>query len=93
MDFTDVEWHEDKRLSNIEKHSLDFLDAIDVLDGPCLWRPAKMVEGEPRSMAIGILDDVCVSIICTLRGSVLRVISMRKARHEERKHYYEVFSS
>ena len=74
-----VEWDEDKRLKNIEKHALDFVDAIDALEGPCLRRPARTVEGELRSMAIGMLDDVCVCVIYAMRGSVLRVISMRKA--------------
>lgn len=87
----DFEWDEDKRLRNIEKNALDFFDAPDVLDGPCLYRPARTVEGEPRSMAIGLLDDVCVSIIYTMRSSVLRVISMRKAREGERQHYYKIF--
>ncbi|MGH7052961.1 MAG: BrnT family toxin [Stellaceae bacterium] len=91
MEFAEIEWDENKRLSNIEKHGLDFSDAIDVVDGLCLWRSARTVAGEPRLMAIGMLDDVCVCVIGTLRGSVLRVISMRKARHEERQHYQEIF--
>lgn len=92
MDFEDVEWDENKRLSNIEKHGLDFRDAIDVLDGPCLELSGRMVAGEIRSIAVGMLDDVCVSIIYTIRGAVLRVISMRKARNGERKRYCQIFS-
>ncbi len=92
-EFTGVEWDEDKRLKNIGKHALDFFDAIDVLEGPCLLCSAKTVKDELRSMAIGMLDDVCVCIIYTMRGSVLRVISMRKARRGERQHYYEIFGS
>jgi uncharacterized protein len=90
---TGFEWDEDKRLKNIEKHALDFFDAPDVLEGPCLYLPARTAEGEPRSMAIGLLDDVCVSIIYTMRSSVLRVISMRKARNGERQHDYKIFGS
>lgn len=89
--FDSLEWDENKRRSNIEKHYLDFVDAIYVLRGPCLRQPAKMVLGEVRWMAIGMLDDVCVTLIYTMRGSVLRVISMRKARHGEKQHYDEVF--
>ncbi len=91
MDFSEVEWDENKRLKNIEKHGLDFVDAVEVLDGPCLCVPARQVHGEARSMAIDKLGDIAVSIIFTMRESVLRVISMRKARDGERRHYEEVF--
>ena len=91
MEFSALEWDENKRLRNIEKHGLDFLDAIAVLDGPCLVRSAREVASEVRSMVIGRLDDIVVCIIFTMRESVLRVISMRKARNEERRHYEEVF--
>ena len=57
MQFDEIEWDSNKRLSNIEKHGLDFADAIDVLDGPCLIGAAKTVGGEHRSLATGMLDD------------------------------------
>ncbi len=59
------------------------IDAVGVFDGPCLRLPAKPDEGEARSMAIGRLDDVPGCIIYTMRGSVLRMIFMRKARDGE----------
>jgi uncharacterized protein len=93
MDFDSLEWDENKRLRNIEKHGLDFWDAFDVLDGPCLHLPARVVRGEVRSLALGMLDEVHVCIIYTMRGTVLRVISMRKARWYERQHYHEVFGN
>lgn len=90
-EFDSVEWDENKRLSNIRKHYLDFMDAIYVLRGPCLELPGKTVGGEARGVAIGMLDDVCVALIYTLRGSALRVISMRKARKGEQQHYDKAF--
>jgi uncharacterized protein len=93
MHFDGIEWDENKRVINIEKHGLDFQDAFDVLDGPCLHLPANVVRGEVRSLALGMLDDVCVCIIYTMRGTVLRVISMRKARWYERQRYCEVFGN
>ena len=89
MRFDQIEWDETKRTSNIKKHGLDFLDVLHVFDGPCLLATANTVGGESRSLAIGMLDDVCVVIIFTLRGTTLRVISMRKARRNERKQYDE----
>jgi uncharacterized DUF497 family protein len=52
---------------------------------------AKTVQGEIREMEIGMLDDVCVTIIYTRRGSVTRLISMRKARNGERDHFEKTF--
>jgi uncharacterized DUF497 family protein len=51
------------------------------------------VEGEIRQMASGMLDDVCVTVIYTRRGSVTRLISMRKARDSERDHFETTFGS
>lgn len=87
----EFEWDENKRRSNLEKHYLDFCDAPGVLNGPCLRMAAKTVQGEIREMEIGMLDDVCVTIIYTRRGSVTRLISMRKARNGERDHFEKTF--
>jgi uncharacterized DUF497 family protein len=86
----EFEWDENKRLSNLEKHYLDFYDAPKALSGPCLTVAAKAVNGEVREMAIGMLDDVCVTIIYTRRGAVTRLISMRKARTSERSHFEKI---
>jgi uncharacterized DUF497 family protein len=87
----EVEWDENKRLSNLEKHYLDFWDAPKALGGPCLRMEAKTIKGEIREMAIGMLEDVCITVIYTRRGSVTRLISMRKARGSERVHYEKIF--
>jgi uncharacterized DUF497 family protein len=87
----EFEWDENKRRSNLGKHYLDFLDAIHVFKGPYLQVPAKTVGGEVREMAVGMLDDLCVAIIYTRRGSVTRLISMRKARYGEQQRYEKVF--
>ena len=89
----EFEWHEDKRLLNIEKHFLDFLDAPKVLGGPLIAARANTVEGEVREMAIGLLDDVCVAVIYTRRGSAIRLISMRRARKNERQRYKDIFGA
>jgi uncharacterized DUF497 family protein len=87
----EFEWDENKRRKNLEKHYLDFFDAIHVLKAPYLHAPAKTVGDEVREMAIGMLDDLCVTITYTRRGSATRLISMRKARYGERQRYEKVF--
>jgi uncharacterized DUF497 family protein len=90
----EFEWHEEKRLANIEKHGIDFLDADIVFGGPHLVGFARTVEGEARWMAVGMLDDVYVTVIFTPRGSTIRrLISMRRARRGERERHQDLFGS
>jgi uncharacterized DUF497 family protein len=85
------EWHEPKRLANVEKHGLDFVDAVLLFDAPRLVAPANFAGNEQFSIAIGMIEDVYVTAIFTRRGSAIRLISMRRARRNERKRYQAVF--
>jgi len=87
----DFEWDKDKRNTNIAKHRIDFEDADVVFEGPHLLSNARDVAGEQRWLATGMIDDVHVTVIYTLRGDVVRIISMRKARKNERRRYNEIF--
>lgn len=49
----ELEWDEAKRLSNLDKHDLDFIDADELFSKPHISEPAKEVEGEVRRKAIG----------------------------------------
>ena len=85
-------WHEEKREKNITKHGLDFIDAPVVFGGPLLSAAGKTVGGEKRCQVTGLLDDVHVTIIYALRGDTRRIISMRRARHEEKAAYQDIFN-
>lgn len=87
----EFEWCEAKRLANIEKHGIDFLDADIVFGGSHLVGSARTEGGEVRWMAVGVLDDVYVTVIFTRRASTIRLISMRSARREERERYQALF--
>ena len=88
----EFEFDEDKRLKNIEKHDIDFIDTADILFGnPYLEAPAMTVDGEQRWLAIGMIDEDFVTAVFTRRGPVIRIISMRRARNDERKRYQKVF--
>ncbi len=84
------EWDEEKRLSNIEKHSLDFLDADLLFSGPRIEGAAKTVEGEERKATTGMIEDVYVTAIFTMRGNTIRIISLRRARNGEKKRHQEL---
>lgn len=86
------EWDEQKRLSNLEKHGLDFFDVDTVFEAPHIEVPASHCS-EKRFLAIGTLEGRFVTIVYTMRGEVIRVISFRRARHEERDTYQKLYGS
>jgi uncharacterized DUF497 family protein len=88
-----LEWDEAKRLSNIEKHGIDFFDADLVFVGPLLVGQARTVDSEKRELAVGAPYDVFVTTVFERRGDTIRNISMRRARHEESKRYQKLLKS
>ena len=85
------EWDERKRRSNLEKHGLDFLDVIEVLEAPHVVVPSTHEGGEERVLAIGVFAGRFVTVVYTTRSEAIRIISFRRARHEERQKYQELF--
>lgn len=84
------EWDERKRLINIEKHGLDFEDAVFVFDGrPVL--EAMTTHPEGRLLTVALWEERFITVVWTWRGECRRIISMRVARHEERAAYRELF--
>ncbi len=88
----DFEWDEQKLLSNIEKHGFDFVDVVEIFEGNHLTAPASTKQGEQRHLAVGIIGGLYAAVIYTIRNGTVRVISVRRARHEERRHYQAIFS-
>jgi uncharacterized protein len=86
-----IEWDERKRCANIRKHKLDFHDAILVLGDDHLLLDGRSVGDEIRFRAIGFVRENLVAVIYTERGDAIRVISMRKARDDERRAYQAHF--
>ena len=89
----EVEWDEHKRLSNIAKHGIDFLDAASIFFAPHLSGAAREVDGEERCLAVGMMDGRLIAVIFTWRSEDrIRIISARRARDVERRHYQAVFA-
>lgn len=86
LEITGFEWDETKRLANIAKHGLDFEDAIDVFFGPHIDE-ALTYPHEARRKALGPVDGSLVAVIYTWRGTSVRIISVRRARTNERRTY------
>ncbi len=81
------EWDEGKRLSNIDKHGIDFEDAIDVFDGrPATTRQSDCAN-ERRYVTTAIVRDKYITVVWTPRGDRIRLISARRSREAERRDY------
>lgn len=79
----EFEWDEDKRLSNIAKHGIDFEDAVELFDGRPAVTMASAYEFEDRQRTIGQLHGRFIIVVWTMRGAAIRIISARRARKKE----------
>ncbi len=86
------EWDEKKRLTNLEKHGLDFIDVVDIFEAPYVETCSSYEGDEERFLATGKLEGRFVTAVYTHRGENIRIISFRRARHEERRKYQELYS-
>ena len=78
-----------KSAANLAKHGIDFSRAQGVWSDPDrLEIPARSVD-EPRTQVIGQIDGLVWSAFITLRGETIRIISVRRARDEEKAAYFE----
>jgi uncharacterized protein len=85
------EWDENKRHSNIEKHRLDFVDAITVFKDNDALEVSSMRDDEVRFKTIGKIENTefIIVVVWTRRQKNTRVISARIAKLNERRLYNE----
>lgn len=89
----EFEWDEAKRLANIRKHGIDFVDVPAVFD-----RDTVTVEDdrysytEQRFVTFGLLQGRVVAVVHTERNDSIRIISARKATKYEQRTYFEQLS-
>ena len=85
-------WDEKKRKLNLAKHGIDFRDAEGIFDGPLVTvEDIRKDYGEPRYVALGLLEGIVVSVVYAERNDQVRVISIRKAlKHEARFFFSQI---
>jgi hypothetical protein len=86
-------WDERKRRSNLGKHGFDFFDVSAVFEAPHIIVPSAHEGEEERFLAIGVFEGRVVTVVYTTRSEGIRIISFRRARHEERQKYQELYRS
>jgi hypothetical protein len=85
----DFEFDAAKSKANLEKHGIDFIEAQHLWeDEDRLEIPAR-TEDEPRYVLIAIHRQKLWSAFFTYRRERIRLISVRRARKEERGLYHE----
>lgn len=84
----ELEWDDEKRRANIQKHGLDFAD-VKHLD----WDNATYIEdtrfsyAEPRYWAFALWKHRLHLVAFCRRGGKVRIISFRKANRKEVRRY------
>lgn len=83
-------WDEAKSRANKSKHGLSF-DAVHDFDwdDPVIVDRSRHADGEKRYAAIGKLHNKLYTVIFTLRGDDIRIISLRRANDREEKIHEE----
>ena len=81
------EWDENKRRSVLERHGIDFEDAVQIFDGP-VWETVSPRTGEQRWLAIGVVNGIEIAVVYTIRNSRRRIITARRAGKDERRDYH-----
>jgi uncharacterized DUF497 family protein len=84
----EYEWDEEKAISNVRKHKVDFADAVGVFDDPHALSMRDSTPDEERFVAVGadVLGRILV-VVYTHRGERIRIVSARRATPSERKSY------
>jgi len=84
----EYEWDDNKASSNLRNHGVSFDSVVDFS-----WESAMVIEddrndyGERRFIAYGPIGNRLHCLVFTLRGEMIRVISLRKANRREVKRY------
>jgi len=84
-----LEWDEAKNRANIRKHGFHFGEAERMFQGFLLVRPDTRGDyGEERWIGIGMIQRRYAFVAFALRPfDTIRIISLRKANHEEQAEY------
>lgn len=83
-------WDEAKRLSNLEKHGIDFADVPPMFDGDVFTiEDLRFDYGETRYITFGLLQFRVIVVAHTDENNVIRIISARKATKNEETIYFK----
>ena len=83
------EWDENKRLINIKKHGIDFIDVPAIFEFDTITVIDDRFEYEEiRYQTLGMLKSLVILVVHTESQTLIRIISARKATKYEEKIYF-----
>jgi uncharacterized DUF497 family protein len=87
---THILWDEIKRQANLDKHGLDFIDAVMVLESPYRLDVENVRGSEERTQSFAYVFDVLavLTVVHVAREEALLIVSFRPASEEERSAYH-----
>lgn len=76
--------------ANLDKHGLDFVDAVMVLENPYRLDVESVRSSERRIQSFAYVFDVLavLTVVHAARQEALRIVSFRPASEEERSAYH-----
>ena len=81
------EFDPSKNESNIRKHNVSFEEAAEIWMDPDLLILLAKRRGEKRKLAIGKGFSILFSVVHTMRGDTIRIISARRSTPKEAQCY------
>lgn len=84
----DLEWDAQKEQDNLKKHGISLTEAVTALEDEYAITIEDDQPGERRFITIGMEENGRILLVVyTYRGSIIRIISARKATSTERQAY------
>ena len=83
-------WDEVKRRDNLKEHGFDFIDALEVFEGPTFtFEDERFVYLEQRFVTLGFVGGIPVSVVHTETAARIHIIFFRKASRNEKAILFE----
>ncbi len=84
----EIEFDPEKNDRNVRERGISFEQARDFeWDGALVWRDTRRDYSEERFIALGLIGERLHSLVFTVRGDAVRIISLRKANRREELRY------
>ncbi len=83
------EWDENKNKINQSKHRISFDDVKDLFDDEDRIQYIHFRGGERRWRTVGSILGVIFAVVYTMRNTVFRLISARRASKKEKRDYLD----
>ncbi|MGP6188575.1 MAG: BrnT family toxin [Vulcanimicrobiaceae bacterium] len=78
-----------RAIAACNERGFDFAHAARIwAESPVLETSAREVEGERRTLSIGIVEGLTIAVVWTARGNARRILSAHAASRKERRAYH-----